>query len=50
MLILLIMMEEIHIGINFITEDIDQCQEVNSDTIQLILNINLPENKSPEIN
>ena len=35
--------------INFITEDIDQCQEVNSDTIQLILNINLPENKAPEI-
>ena len=35
--------------INFITEDIDQCQEVNSDTIQLTLNIDLPENKAPEI-
>lgn len=35
--------------INFVTEDIDQCQEVNSDTIQLILNIVIPENKPPKI-
>ena len=35
--------------INFITEDIDQCQEVNSDTIQLILKIVIPQNKPPEI-
>ena len=35
--------------INFITEDIDICQEVNADTIQLIIKINLDENAIPEI-
>ena len=35
--------------INFITEDIDFCQEVNADTIQLIININLDENSKPQI-
>ena len=40
---------ERNVPANFITEDIDQCQEVNSDTIQLTLNIDLPENKAPEI-
>ena len=36
--------------INFITEDIDFCQESNADTIQLILKIKLDENNDPEIN
>tara|TARA_B100001063_G_C16777860_1_gene567306 strand:+ start:4712 stop:7360 length:2649 start_codon:yes stop_codon:yes gene_type:complete len=36
--------------INFITEDIDFCQEMNADTIQLVIKINLDENSIPEIN
>ena len=36
--------------INFITEDIDFCQESNADTIQLILKIKLDENNDPVIN
>ena len=36
--------------INFITEDIDFCQESNADTIQLILKIILDENNDPIIN
>ena len=35
--------------INFITEDIDYCQESNPDTIQLILKINIDENNTPLI-
>lgn len=35
--------------INFITEDIDYCQESNADTIQLILRINIDENNDPVI-
>ena len=35
--------------INFITEDIDYCQESNPDTIQLILKINIDDNKKPLI-
>lgn len=35
--------------INFITEDIDYCQESNADTIQLILKINIDENNDPII-
>ena len=33
--------------INFITEDIDFCQEKNADTIQLIIKINIDENNDP---
>ncbi|MAR65491.1 MAG: hypothetical protein CMB83_06185 [Flammeovirgaceae bacterium] len=36
--------------INFITEDIDFCQEMNADTIQLVIKINLDENSVPQIN
>ncbi len=36
--------------INFITEDIDYCQEKNADTIQLVLKINIGENIDPKIN
>ena len=35
--------------INFITEDIDFCQETNADTIQLIIKINIDENNDPVI-
>lgn len=35
--------------INFITEDIDFCQEKNADTIQLIIKINIDENNDPVI-
>ena len=35
--------------INFITEDIDFCQETNADTIQLIIKINIDENNDPII-
>ena len=35
--------------INFITEDIDFCQETNADTIQLIIKINIEENNDPVI-
>ena len=36
--------------INFITEDIDFCQETNADTIQLVIKINIDENNDPVIN
>ncbi len=36
--------------INFITEDIDYCQEKNADTIQLVLKINIGDNFDPKIN
>ena len=36
--------------INFITEDIDYCQEINADTIQLVIKIKLDENAVPTIN
>ena len=36
--------------INFITEDIDYCQEKNADTIQLVLKINIGDNTDPIIN
>ena len=36
--------------INFITEDIDYCQEINADTIQLVIKIKLDENAVPIIN
>ncbi len=36
--------------INFITEDIDYCQEKNADTIQLVLKLNIPDNIDPKIN
>ncbi len=36
--------------INFITEDIDYCQNTNSDTIQLILKLDIGENIDPFIN
>ena len=35
--------------INFITEDIDFCQETNADTIKLIIKINIDENNDPVI-
>ncbi|MEC7877349.1 MAG: gliding motility-associated C-terminal domain-containing protein [Bacteroidota bacterium] len=35
--------------INFITEDVDFCQESNADTIQLIIKINIDENADPII-
>ena len=36
--------------INFITEDVDYCQEKNADTIQLVLKINIGDNFDPKIN
>ena len=35
--------------INFITEDIDYCQETNADTIQLVIKINIDDNIDPVI-
>jgi hypothetical protein len=36
--------------INFITEDVDFCQDANADTIQLVININIKDNSKPIIN